>query len=128
MQLSELGEVITRNWRNIPEKFPCITLDNYVVMPDHFHAILHVNNPNTEIMATFPNQQKGGITGKHNAMLYPTSLGKIIRSFKAECSKEIRSALNPEFEWLSRYHDRIIRNQLHLKKCRNYILKNPSSW
>lgn len=48
MQLSEIGKLAERYWLEIPEHFPFVELENFVVMPNHFHGILIINNiPNS---------------------------------------------------------------------------------
>lgn len=48
MQLSEIGKLAERYWLEIPEHFPFVELGNFVVMPNHFHGILIINNiPNS---------------------------------------------------------------------------------
>ena len=44
MQLSEIGKLAERYWLEIPEHFPFVELGNFVVMPNHFHGILIINN------------------------------------------------------------------------------------
>lgn len=70
----------------------------------------------------------GGVTGMRNPMNSEMALGKIIRYFKAKSTAEIRSNINPDFEWLSRYHDWIIRNDQQLSNFRKYIRNNPLKW
>lgn len=42
VRLNEAGLSVVRNWQNIPLFFPHVELDEFVVMPNHFHAILHI--------------------------------------------------------------------------------------
>lgn len=41
MALNEAGRMIELWWQKIPEKFGNADLDEYVLMPDHFHGIIH---------------------------------------------------------------------------------------
>ena len=36
--LTRIGEIVDRNWREIPDHFPSVVLDEYVIMPNHFHG------------------------------------------------------------------------------------------
>ena len=48
MQLSEIGKLAEQYWSEIPEHFPFVELGNFIVMPNHFHGILIINNfPNS---------------------------------------------------------------------------------
>ncbi len=44
MRLNAAGMMIDHWWQELPRKFPGIELDVYVIMPNHFHAILVLNN------------------------------------------------------------------------------------
>lgn len=55
------------------------------------------------------------------------SLGSIINQFKGAVTKRVR-AKYLEFQWQSRYHDRIIRSEDELKQIKKYIAGNPVSW
>ena len=46
MQLSEIGRLTEKFWRSIPEHFPFVKLDVFVVMPNHIHGILMIDKPN----------------------------------------------------------------------------------
>ncbi len=56
------------------------------------------------------------------------SLGKIIRYFKAKCTREIRSSGYSQFTWHRLYYDHIIRNESDLSRIRWYIKNNPCKW
>ena len=43
-ELSTYGKVVERAIKNIPEHYPMINVDNYVIMPNHIHIILMINN------------------------------------------------------------------------------------
>lgn len=42
MQLSEIGKIVEQCWHQIPHHFPHVSLDEFVVMPDHVHGILAI--------------------------------------------------------------------------------------
>jgi len=73
-------------------------------------------------------KKPGGITGKHNPM-GKNSLSQIIRWCKGRTTYEIRKKFsNPDFQWQSRFHDHIIRDEIALQNVRNYIIDNPKNW
>jgi len=43
MQLSDIGSIASNCWCEIPEHFPFITLDEFIIMPDHMHGIIIIN-------------------------------------------------------------------------------------
>lgn len=40
MNLSPIGRMISEIWQSLPEHYPGIELDTFVVMPDHLHGII----------------------------------------------------------------------------------------
>jgi hypothetical protein len=52
------------------------------------------------------------------------TLGKVVRAWKAECTRAIRQT-TPAFRWQSRYYETVIRNDRALREIRRYIRDNP---
>ena len=55
------------------------------------------------------------------------SLSTIVRSFKGAVKKDSKS-FDPSFEWQTRFHDHIIRNETSYRNIRNYIQTNVYNW
>jgi REP element-mobilizing transposase RayT len=136
MQLNELGKIAHRNWENIPNQFPCIELGNFVIMPNHMHGILIINKMKlpsdtveTRLIASLQPQNEnkiGGFAGNKNPMINE-NISRIIRWYKGRCSFEMRK-IHTDFEWLSRFHDHIIRDSKAFERIQTYIENNPSKW
>ena len=133
MNLSPAGRIARQIWQMIPEKFPHVKLDEFIVMPNHIHGIIEITR---DVVNLFPantmdriDTTGGGITKKKNPMLTPASISYIIRWYKGRTSYEIHKMENNKlFQWHGRYHDRIIRNEEELSAIRKYIQKNPENW
>lgn len=130
IQLSKIGLFVKQYWLEIPNHFPNVTLDKFVIMPNHIHGILFINNRDD---ATYSRRDaiyrvfaKGGITKNKNPMLHK-NLSTIIRSFKGRITFELRQ-INIDFSWQSSFYDRVIRNECELKFIREYIVNNPLKW
>ena len=127
MTQSELCLIAIKNWQEIPNKFNSIELGEFVFMPDHMHGVIHINeSEHKEIIKCSEENIKGGITGLMNPMLHE-NLGTVIRSFKAKTTFDCKK-INPDFGWLSNYHERIVRNQQELQRIENYIRNNIKNW
>jgi putative transposase len=138
MQLSEIGKLAEEFWLEIPKQFSFIELGNFVIMPNHVHGILIINNIvetrfiESNLNETFENEKQsiqtkqGGITGDKNPMFHD-NISRIIRWYKGRCTFEIRK-LNLHFEWQSRFHDHIIQNSNSFEIIQNYIQENPANW
>ncbi len=42
MRLNQAGAMVTRVWEEMPDRFPNIEIDAFVVMPNHIHGIIVV--------------------------------------------------------------------------------------
>jgi putative transposase len=139
MQLSEIGKFVEQYWIEIPNHFPFIELGNFVVMPNHVHGILIINNNvipvnaskndcvnNQTLLIASLQREIGGFSGNKNPMLNDNIL-KIIRWYKGRCSFECRK-IHADFAWQSRFHDHIIRNSKSFEIIQNYIFENPLKW
>lgn len=55
MQLSPLGEIVRDTWLGIPKRYRGAELDDYIVMPNHFHGTIIINDqPVGAIMSKIP--------------------------------------------------------------------------
>jgi putative transposase len=143
MQLSDAGSIVQNNWSKIPEHFHYVSLDSFIVMPNHFHGILIISADeglirNRNEFYAIENQENNIDKKKSNKAEKSTysdispkagSISTIIRSFKSSCTRDI-SNMDPKifFKWQPRFHDHIIRNHHSFIKIRNYILNNPKKW
>jgi len=48
-RLSAIGEITDLCWQEIPKHFPHVSLDEYVIMPNHMHGIIIINNNTSSI-------------------------------------------------------------------------------
>jgi REP element-mobilizing transposase RayT len=115
LQYTETGTVARDFWSQIPQHYPFVQLDAFVIMPDHIHGILHFNNPDKTDWT--PN-----VFGPQSQ-----NLGAVIRSFKSSVKRHTNQN-NIPFAWQSRFYERIIRDQEALDAIRHYIALNPAKW
>jgi REP element-mobilizing transposase RayT len=129
MFLSDVGKIADKTWNEIPAHFENIKLDIYQFMPDHFHGILKFK-PCRNLIHQIPDKEnqkfKSGI--KNNPMeLSSITLGRIMRWFKGRVKYEA-SKFQYEFDWQSRFHDRVIRDDKEFYFISEYIINNPKNW
>lgn len=87
------------------------------------------DNTETRLIASVHAQNEnkiGGFAGDKNPMLNE-NISRIIRWYKGRCSFEMRK-IHADFEWLSRFHDHIIRDSKAFERIQTYIENNPSKW
>jgi REP element-mobilizing transposase RayT len=140
MQLSPLGEIVAEEWVNTEQIRPNVTLDQWIVMPNHFHGIVIINEmPSVDMTRNAIPSVAMTDGGKRfvettrrvvstRETLKPNSLGSIIGQFKSVSTKRIHEAGFPKFAWQPRFHDHIIRSERSLNKIRHYIVNNVLQW
>ena len=102
----------------IPEKYPNVSVDKYVIMPDHIHMLLRIDN----VGDGSPVPQ-----GRRNAS--PT-MGNVIGWYKYQTTKQINTITNTPGEKVFQrsYYDHVIRNQQDYDEIWDYIENNPKKW
>ena len=144
MVLSSFGQIVMDEWERTSVVRPNVTLDIYQIMPDHFHAILHISEdrkgasryvpgPEKERSSPFPGDHKGvsqyaPAAGKRIFRSPSNDLGAILRGFKSASTKTINILRGtPGIPvWQRNYYDHIIRDAgRELENIRRYIRLNP---
>ncbi len=79
MRLNQVGSIVQSIWNTLPERFPHIELDQYVVMPNHMHGIIAL----LETSIGTAHQGFPADTASYSGTTNPAlTLGEIIRTFK----------------------------------------------
>lgn len=140
MQLSPAGEIVAEEWKKTEQIRTTVTLDQWIVMPNHLHGIVVINEiPSAHTTRNeIPSVEtiRNGIASVETTRrvvstrktLKPNSLGSIVGQFKSASTKRIHMAGYTEFAWQPRYYDHIIRNERSLNKVRQYIADNVMRW
>ena len=121
VELSQIGKIALDYWLEIPNHFPFVILDEFIIMPNHIHGIIQIDRDRvgTQNLAFLRYENKLGPQSRN--------LSSIIRGFKIGVTKYANKN-NIDFAWQSRFHDRIIRDDDELNQIRYYIIKNPEDW
>ena len=143
MILSEIGEIVKVEWLKTKEirTDMNIELGEFVIMPDHFHAIIYIGDnefnssggamhcATTEHCATTKHRATTNITTEKN-QFGPQSknLASIIRGFKSSVTTWCRKNNYSDFAWQKLFYEHIIRNQQSFENISNYIINNPKNW
>jgi len=139
MEFSPTGVIADILWHEIPHHASYVQLGNFVVMPNHIHGILILNNPEipNEENDSPRNHLKDSVQTLHAtsqehpqmAKISPksNSISTIIRSYKSAITKHAHR-LGFDFEWQTRFYDIIIRNEISFQNISNYIKNNPAKW
>ena len=121
MKLNQRGQIARECWESIPEHFQNVELGAYVIMPNHIHGIIIINDVHVGARHASPLRE-------HPRGVAPGSLGAIVGSFKSAVTKHIGRELKETGIWQRNYHEHIIRNETELKNKTDYIEANPLLW
>lgn len=124
-------KIVYEQWVWLSNQYKYVFLDEFVVMPNHFHGILIIDDSEVGIEAGRDLPKFKGTS--HDMSLQKNikikSLSELIGAFKTTSSKQIRINLGlAEFQWQRSFYDHIIRTEQSLIKIREYIQNNPAKW
>ena len=103
--LSDAGKIVDKAIKNIPVRYPAISVDRYVIMPNHVHLLLQIH------------------TNEDADLLRVPSISIVIQQMKGYVTKELGDSV-----WQKLFHDHVIRNEADYCKIWNYIEGNPMKW
>ena len=130
--LNEYGDIVRNYWNDIPNHYINVELDEYIIMPDHFHGIIQMNPSVAQFIAS--NSVASNIAMKQEDAMNRTptavTIGAVVRSFKACCTHAINKMNNNigVSIWQRNYYERIIRNEKSYYQISEYIKSNPKNW
>jgi len=102
-KLNSFGMMAKTGLLEIENHFSGVAVDKYVVMPNHIHAIIVLQD-------------------------FETNLSTVIGQYKSFVTKQIHKE-QPEIKvWQSSFHDHVIRNQTDYQRIWSYIDTNPVKW
>ena len=146
MRLNDAGRMVADLWAGLPARFPDLNLDEYAVMPNHFHGILVLTGRRGEPCVR-PQSQEGKTTGDHKDRENPGdhkdrpygtrdgSIGRIMQAFKSLTTHAyIYGVTHHQWQpfpgrlWQRNYYEHVIRDEAELHNARQYIVDNPLRW
>jgi putative transposase len=125
MVLNECGKVVVECWTDLPNHYSNIQLDQYVVMPNHFHGIIQIGGVELKADSVLPER-----AGYKPAPTNTHGLSEIVRGFKTFSARRINMMLRITGKafWQRNYYEHVIRNDNDSNRIRQYIVTNPANW
>ena len=108
--LNRCGNIIDKEWKSLPQHFPNIVCHEYIIMPNHIHGIIQIEER---------------IQGGPTPPLRKTTLGNILAYYKYRTTKQLDQRIPL---WQRNYYEHIIRNQQSYEEIAAYIVENPVHW
>ena len=136
MVLNEIGKIVQKQWLWLAEQYDYVKLDEHIIMPNHLHGILIIENGvNARIGMNrvvgagrdLPLQRQRDISPQQQTRKIKP-LSELIGAFKTTSSKLIHQHGLSEFQWQRNFYDHIIRNEKSLNEIRKYIVENSLKW
>jgi putative transposase len=153
MHLNQCGEILHQVWLELPRHYPHVSLDAFILMPNHIHGVLvlreYDGRGGTFGHVSPPDGGRGGSVGRGSMPANTISgedllpdmdqtrpyhvrhgLPEIVRAFKSFSARRInvlRKTPNIPV-WQRNYYEHIVRDQSELNRIKQYILDNPMKW
>ena len=105
VSLTNLGIIAQRSIEDIPKHYPVVSVDHYVIMPNHVHMLLQIHSDSNG-----------------RSMIAPT-ISTVVRLMKGTVSKLAGFAI-----WQKGFYDHVIRNDNDYRNIWNYTEGNPGKW
>ncbi len=146
MQVGRYGKIVLQVMQNLPNHYPYITVEAFVVMPNHIHAIVVLRADDDDSMdrggslrdpnSSQVNDASGCIVIPGYRQTHPYNrikrhgLPEIVRALKSFSACRINQirGIHGIAVWQRNYYEHIIRNQNELDAVREYIVVNPRQW
>ncbi len=134
MHKNEYGQILESVWNDLPSHYTNIVLHEHIVMPDHFHAIIQIDNGRVGGNASVGGGLKPSPTDTQpsESGMQPTKHGlaefvRALKTFSARKINELRKMQGTPV-WQRNYYEHIIRNDDDYCRTVNYIKENPARW
>jgi len=108
IKLLQYGTIADKIIGQLNDHYESVSVESYVIMPNHIHILLQVQESQTEMPA--PKLQNSVVS-------------RFVSTFKRFCNKEYGRNI-----WQPRSYDHIIRDKRDYDKHPQYIYENPYAW
>jgi len=113
--LSRFGQAVDGFVKELPKRFPNITVEKYVVMPNHVHLLLSLSDDGGRALREAPLRRR-------------PELAKVVGYLKMNASKAIHQMAPNLRVWQTRYYDHVVRDEHDFLRIWRYIDENPARW
>ncbi len=127
MRLNRVGQVVVDAWQGLASQYPNVIIDEWVLMPNHFHGILILDSVGAQFIAPGVDATPFATQG---AMNRAPTIGNLVRVFKARCTHAVNRLRGTPGTpvWQRNFYERVLRDDGELARAREYIVNNPGKW
>ena len=134
MVLNDPGKMVQTVWDELPDHYPGVGIDAFVIMPNHVHGIIVLTGSDVGAgPRTCPD--KRGVRGQPRGVAPTMTLPQVVHRFKLMTTTRYRWGVEkfgwPPFRkrvWQRNYYERIIRDDNEWNRIRDYVTRNPAHW
>jgi len=139
MRPNQFGRIVEATWSALPDHYPGVECDTFVVMPNHVHGII-VSAEGGAVgesdvgaglkpargVAAGPNSVRAGLKPAPTRHRLP----EIIRAFKTFSARRVNELRETPGVpvWQRNYYEHVVRGENELNRIREYIANNPLQW
>jgi putative transposase len=118
MELNVCGRIVADTWVWLEQQYGYVQLDEWIVMPNHFHGIIIID------------ACRGGSRTAPTDKQKIKPLGQLVGAFKTVSTKHINKNNDTygAILWQRNYYEHIIRDDDDLNRIQKYIINNPAKW
>ena len=134
LKLSDIGKIVDCEIKKIDKTNPIIHVDEYVVMPNHVHLIIYLEQDNSKFIGRNLSELSSINPYAENGREYFSQISKaqsrlsiIVSALKSSVTRKARM-IDASFGWQSRFHDHIIISRDEWNEISNYIKHNVQKW
>ena len=119
IEYTECGKIAEEQLHLLEKRYGGLTIDRYVIMPNHIHAIIHIEDSSEKDLqkdlqfSQLPNHRM--------------ALGVVVGGFKRDVTLYAKRNYI-QFGWQGRYHDHVIRGARDGNRIVDYIKTNVMRW
>ena len=138
MRLNPAGQMVQTVWDEMPNNYPNVETDLFVVMPNHVHGVIVLEASRRACRASGGQPQGVAPTNPRSAnhdVARSLSLPDVIHRFKTLTTQRYTLGVKEHgwfrFNsrlWQRNYFEHVIRDENSLNRIRQYILDNPAHW
>ena len=111
VELTDIGKIAAEVIERTSVVYPGISIDNYVIMPNHVHLLIRISPVDGGVRAPRPTEN-GSV-----------SITEVIKAMKSITTRKIGTKI-----WQTSFYDHVIRNDEDYQTRFRYIEENPAKW
>ena len=132
--LTWAGKIVETVIESLPNRFEDVYIDKYVIMPNHIHLLLRIDNERAirELSQRIDGKRaihESPLQGEKEPIIMNRSiLSKAIGYLKMNSSKQIHAFAPDLVVWQRSFYDHVVHDERDYGECWAYMDGNPGRW